>query len=62
MMTPQELDYVRRAIARHIHFHFHGDSVATYEATTIAWVEWDNLVRLALPPDASIVIRLRQGT
>ena len=58
MMTPQELDYVRRAIARHIHFHFHGDSVATYEATTIAWVEWDNLVRLALPPDASIVIPL----
>jgi hypothetical protein len=56
MMTPQEVGYVRRTLARHIHFHFHDDAVASYQAATIAWVAWDDLVRLALPPDASIVI------
>ena len=56
MMTPQEVGYVRRALTRHIHFHFHDDAVASYQAATIAWVAWDDLVRLALPPDASIVI------
>ena len=56
MMKTQELGYVRRALTRHIHFHFHDDAVATYEAATIAWVDWDDLVRLALPPDASIII------
>ena len=56
MMTPRELGFVRRALARHIHFHFHDDAVASYKATTVAWVEWDDLVRLALPPDASIII------
>ena len=55
-MTPQELLYVSRALARHIHFHFHDDAVATYEAAKITWVEWDDLLRLALPPDASIII------
>lgn len=55
-MTPQELHYVSRTLARHIHIHFHSDAVTSYEAAKIAWVEWDDLLRLALPPDVSIVI------
>ena len=56
MMTPQELGYVRRTLANHIHLHFHDDAVASYRAAHIAWVSWDDLVHQALPPDASIII------
>ena len=55
-MTPQELGYVRRTLAKHINFHFHDDAVASYRAAHIAWVSWDDLVHQALPPDASIII------
>lgn len=55
-MTPQELGYVRRTLTKHIDFHFHEDAVASYRAANIAWVSWDDLVHLALPPDASIII------
>ena len=40
-MTPQELQYVRRTIERHIEFHFHENAVASYKAADIAWIEWD---------------------
>ena len=56
MMTPQELHYVRRALARHIHYHFCDEAIVSYQDSNIAWVEWGDLVREALPTDVSIII------
>ena len=56
MMTPQELNYVRRALARHIHYHFCDEAIVSYQDSNIAWVEWGDLVREALPTDVSTII------
>ena len=55
-MTPQELQYVRRTIERHIEFHFHEKAVASYKAADIAWIEWDAVCGEGWSEDALIII------
>ena len=55
-MTLQELDYVRRAIARHVDFHFHEIAAKSYREAEIHWTEWHDPRRWEGPRQPSIII------